>query len=117
VSCGAVQPRRAHACGVEPRRGRCVRVDRALGARGYDLGIAIRAGVHVGEVEAVAGDILGVRVNVAARVAALAEASQVLVSSTVKDLVAGSGLLFDDAGTYELKGLQETWRLYAVTAK
>lgn len=81
-----------------------------------DLGIAIRAGVHVGEVEAVDGDVLGVTVNVAARVSALAEASQVLATSTVKDLVAGSGLVFEDAGTHELKGLPDAWRLYAVTS-
>jgi class 3 adenylate cyclase len=80
-----------------------------------DLGIEIRAGVHVGEVEAVGDDVLGVTVNVAARVAGQASASQVLVTSTVKDLVAGSGLVFDDVGTRDLKGLPDAWRLYAAT--
>jgi class 3 adenylate cyclase len=81
-----------------------------------DLGIEIRAGVHVGEVEAVGEDVIGVTVNVAARVAAAAAASQVLVTSTVKDLVAGSGLRFEDAGAHELKGLPDAWRLHAATA-
>lgn len=91
-----------------------VRSAEAIGAAVADLGIAIRAGVHVGEVESVDGDLIGVTVNVAARVAALAGASEVFVSGTVKDLVAGSGLAFEDAGEHELKGVPEPWHLYRV---
>ncbi len=91
-----------------------VRTACAFGSSVDDLGIAVRAGVHVGEVESVNGDVIGVSVNVAARVAALANASEVLVSATVKDLVAGSGLAFEDAGEHELKGVPDRWHLYRV---
>lgn len=76
------------------------------------LGIEIRAGCHTGEVEYVAGDVAGLAVHIGARVAALAGASEVLVSSTVKDLVAGSGLSFEDRGSFELKGVPDRWHLY-----
>jgi class 3 adenylate cyclase/alpha-beta hydrolase superfamily lysophospholipase len=79
-----------------------------------DLDVEIRAGVHVGEIETVGDDVTGVTVNVAARVAALAGPSEVLVSSTVKDLTPGSGLTFEDAGEHELKGVPDRWRLYRV---
>jgi len=79
------------------------------------LGIEIRAGCHTGEVELLAGDLGGIAVHIGARVAALAGASEVLVSSTVKDLVVGSGLTFEDRGLYELKGVSDPWHLYAVT--
>lgn len=62
------------------------------------------------------GDVIGVTVHVAARVAALAGSSEVLVSSTVKDLVAGSGLAFEDAGERKLKGVPDLWRLYRVVS-
>jgi pimeloyl-ACP methyl ester carboxylesterase/class 3 adenylate cyclase len=78
------------------------------------LGIEIRAGVHTGECERVADEVRGIAVHVAARVAAAAEAGEILVSSTVKDLVAGSGLRFFDRGLCALKGIQGEWRLYAV---
>jgi class 3 adenylate cyclase len=78
------------------------------------LGIEIRAGCHTGEVETIDGKVGGIAVNIGARVAALAGSSEVLVSSTVKDLVAGSGLAFDDAGEHELKGIPDRWRLYRV---
>jgi class 3 adenylate cyclase len=78
------------------------------------LGLEIRAGVHTGEVEIVGSDVAGIAVHTGARVAALAGPSEVLVSSTVKDLVAGSGLEFEERGEHELKGVQGTWRLYAV---
>ena len=78
------------------------------------LGLEIRAGVHTGEVEVVGGDVAGIAVHTGARVAALAAPSEVLVSSTVKDLVAGSGIEFDERGEHELKGVPGTWRLYAV---
>jgi class 3 adenylate cyclase len=80
-----------------------------------NLGIEIRSGVHVGEIEMKGDDVMGVTVHVAARVAALAGASQTLVSQTVKDLVAGSGLVFQDQGTHELKGVPDSWHLYEVT--
>jgi pimeloyl-ACP methyl ester carboxylesterase len=76
------------------------------------LGIEIRAGLHTGEVELSGDDIRGVAVHIGARVSSLATAGEVLVSSTVKDLVAGSGLAFEDAGEHELKGVPDRWRLY-----
>jgi class 3 adenylate cyclase len=79
------------------------------------LGLEIRAGVHTGEVELADGDVAGIAVHTGARVAAAARAGEVLVSSTVKDLVAGSGIEFEERGEQELKGVPGTWRLYAVT--
>jgi len=79
------------------------------------LGIEIRAGCHTGEIEQVPGDIAGLAVHIGARIAALAGAGEVLVSSTVKDLVVGSGLSFQDRGSHELKGVPGEWRIYAVT--
>jgi class 3 adenylate cyclase len=78
------------------------------------LGIEIRAGVHTGEVETIAGKVGGIAVSIGARVGAMATPSEVLVSQTVKDLVAGSGLAFDDRGIHELKGVPGEWRVYAV---
>ena len=78
------------------------------------LGIQIRAGLHTGEVELVGDKVEGIAVHTGARVCSLAGASEVLVSSTVKDLVAGSGLVFEDAGEHELKGVPDRWRLYRV---
>jgi class 3 adenylate cyclase len=93
---------------------RAVRCAQALGASLEELGIPIRAGVHTGEVE-VDGDLVrGIAVHIGARIAAMAGPSQVLVSSTVKDLVAGSGLVFDDVGEHDLKGIPARWRLYRV---
>jgi pimeloyl-ACP methyl ester carboxylesterase len=80
------------------------------------LGIEIRAGVHTGEVEKIDAKAGGIAVIVGARVAASASASEVLVSSTVKELVAGSGLEFEDAGEHELKGVPDRWRLYRVVS-
>jgi class 3 adenylate cyclase len=77
-----------------------------------DLGIEIRAGVHTGECEIIDGKSGGLTVTIGARIAALADGSQVLISQTVKDLVAGSGLSFRDAGEHTLKGVPEQWRLY-----
>ena len=77
-----------------------------------DLGINVRAGVHTGECERIDGKIAGIAVSIGARIAALAEPSQVLVSQTVKDLVAGSGFTFEPAGEHELKGVPDRWRLY-----
>ena len=79
-----------------------------------ELGIEIRAGLHAGECELLDGKATGIAVSLGARVAALAGAGEVLVSSTVKDLVAGSGIGFADRGSAELKGIPGEWRLYAV---
>jgi pimeloyl-ACP methyl ester carboxylesterase len=79
-----------------------------------DLGLAVRAGLHTGECEIVDGKMAGIAVHTGARVASHADAGEVLVSSTVKDLVAGSGLAFEDRGAHELKGIPGEWRLYAV---
>jgi len=79
-----------------------------------DLGIEIRAGLHTGEVELAEERPRGIAVHIGARVSARAEPGEVLVSNTVKDLVAGSGIDFDDRGTAELKGVPGEWRLYAV---
>ena len=78
------------------------------------LGLEIRAGVHTGEIENHGDAVTGLAVHIGARVAALAAAGEVLVSRTVKDLVAGSGLVFSDRGTHELKGVPDAWQLYAV---
>ena len=79
------------------------------------LGLDVRAGLHTGECERVNGDVRGIAVHTGARVAATAGPGEVLVSSTVKDLVAGSGIEFEDRGSHELKGVPGEWRLYAVT--
>ncbi len=79
-----------------------------------ELGIQIRAGVHTGECEIIDNKCGGLPVSIGARVAAKAAAKEVLVSQTVKDLVAGSGLTFEDAGEHELKGVPDRWRLYRV---
>jgi class 3 adenylate cyclase len=93
---------------------RAVRCAHAIveGARG--LGIELRAGLHVGEVETRGADVSGLAVHIGARIAALARPSEVLASATVRDLVAGSGLEFDDRGEHELKGVHGRWRLLAV---
>jgi class 3 adenylate cyclase len=79
-----------------------------------DLGVEIRAGVHTGECELIDDKIGGLAVTIGARVAAMARPSEVRISQTVKDLVAGSGLSFEDAGEHELKGVPDRWRLYRV---
>jgi class 3 adenylate cyclase len=78
------------------------------------LGLQVRTGLHTGECELIEDDIGGIAVHIAARVAALAESDEVLVSSTVKDLVAGSGLQFLDRGAHNLKGVPGDWRLFVV---
>ena len=79
-------------------------------------GVRIRAGIHFGEVEVRGSDLGGLAVHIAARIAAAAGESEVLVSNTVKDLLAGSGVAFEDRGDHELKGVPDTWRLYRATA-
>ena len=78
------------------------------------LGIEVRVGLHTGEVELVGDDVAGIAVHIAARVGALAGAGEVLVSGTVKDLVAGSGIGFVDRGEQVLKGIPDRWRIHAV---
>ena len=78
------------------------------------LGIEVRAGLHTGECETMGDDVGGIAVHIGARVASLAGPSEVLVSSTVKDLVAGSGLRFGDRGSQTLKGVPGQWHIYAV---
>jgi class 3 adenylate cyclase len=80
------------------------------------LGIEVRAGCHTGEIELLGADVGGVAVHIGARVAALAGPSEVLATSTVKDLVAGSGLTFEERGEHELKGIPDTWHLYALAS-
>ncbi|HLW18187.1 MAG TPA: adenylate/guanylate cyclase domain-containing protein [Actinomycetota bacterium] len=80
------------------------------------LGLEVRAGVHTGECEVRGEDVGGIAVHIGARVSALAQGGEVLVSSTVRDLVVGSGLSFEDRGARELKGVPGTWNLYAVAA-
>ncbi len=92
--------------------GRAVRCGQAITAGVGTLGLDVRAGAHTGEIELTDADIGGIAVHIGARVAALANASEVLVSSTVKDLTAGSGLIFEDAGDHELKGVPDRWHLY-----
>jgi class 3 adenylate cyclase len=95
-----------------PARGiRCARDVIAAVAR---LGINVRAGLHTGECERRGDDLSGIAVHIAARVGALAGPQEVLVTSTVKDLVAGAGITFDDHGLQLLKGIPEAWRLFAV---
>jgi class 3 adenylate cyclase len=77
------------------------------------LGINLRAGLHTGEVEVLADDIAGVAVHIGARVSGAAGAGELLVSSTVRDLVAGSGIQFEDRGEHELRGVPGSWRLYS----
>jgi class 3 adenylate cyclase len=95
---------------------RAVRCPLAIMSSVHDLGIQIRAGVHTGEVELEGDAVRGIAVHVGARLAALAEPGQVLATSTVNDLVAGSGLVFEDRGEHELKGVPGQWRLYAVAS-
>jgi class 3 adenylate cyclase len=91
---------------------RAVRGAVALAGKARELGIELRCGVHTGECERRGEDVGGLAVHIGARIAALAGAGEVLVSSTVKDLVAGSGLAFQDRGTHALKGVPDQWRLF-----
>lgn len=94
--------------------GRAVQCAAAITDRVRSLGIEVRAGVHTGECELRDGDIAGMAVHIGARVGACAESGEVLVSSTVKDLVVGSGLRFEDRGVAQLKGVPGEWHLYAL---
>jgi class 3 adenylate cyclase len=96
---------------------RAIRCAQDACARVADLGIEIRAGVHAGECELINGKVAGIAVSIGARVAGLAGPSEVLISQTVKDLVAGSGFTFEDAGVHELKGVPDRWRLYRAASR
>jgi len=93
---------------------RAIRCAKTLVETAKGLGFEIRAGVHTGECELRGDDVGGIAVHVAARVMSEAGPSEVLVSSTVKDLVAGSGIMFDDRGWHMLKGLDEKYQLFSV---
>jgi class 3 adenylate cyclase len=86
----------------------------AIAAEVQPLGIEVRAGLHTGECELRGDDVAGMAVHIGARVGSTAGPSEVLVSSTVKDLVVGSGIEFADRGATELKGVPGEWRLFAV---
>ena len=93
---------------------RAIRCASAISKSVHHLGIDIRVGLHTGECEVIDAKVGGIAVHIGARVAGLAEASEVLVSSTVKDLVAGSGIDFQSRGTHTLKGIPGEWHLFAV---
>lgn len=93
---------------------RAVRAASEMGRAVATSGLKIRAGVHTGEVELRNDDVAGIAVHVAARIASLAGTDEVLVSQTVVDLVAGSGLVFEDRGEQQLKGVDRTWRLFSL---
>lgn len=95
-----------------PARG--VRAARELSVRARELDLPIRAGLHAGEVEVTDGDVAGLAVHIGARVASLASADEVLVTSTVKELVIGSQIEFEDRGSRVLKGVPGRWRVFAV---
>jgi class 3 adenylate cyclase len=80
------------------------------------IDVGIRVGIHTGEIEVLDDDIRGIAVNIASRIANLGDADDVLVSRTVKDLVAGSGISFDDFGIHTLKGIPDNWQLLRVDA-
>ncbi|MGA7872576.1 MAG: adenylate/guanylate cyclase domain-containing protein [Candidatus Binatus sp.] len=93
---------------------RAIRCACSVRERLRPLGLEVRTGLHTGECELIGDDVGGIAVHIAARVAATAEPDEVLVSSTVRDLVAGSGLRFADRGMHGLKGVPEEWRLFLV---
>jgi class 3 adenylate cyclase len=94
--------------------GRAIRCSCAIRDSARTLGVDLRAGLHTGEIEMIGDDVAGIAVHIGARVSALAGSGEVLVSSTVKDLVAGSGINFIERGEHELKGVPGAWRLFAV---
>jgi class 3 adenylate cyclase len=93
---------------------RAVRCAMAIALAVRSIGLSIRAGCHTGEVELVGADVQGVAVHIGARVAELAGPDEVWTSSTVKDLTIGSGLVFEDVGNHDLKGVPDRWHLYRV---
>jgi class 3 adenylate cyclase len=93
---------------------RAIRCAQAITGKAADMGLELRAGLHTGECEARGDDLAGVAVHIGARVGSLAGPSEVLVTSTVRDLVTGSGVEFHDRGRHELKGIPGDWQLLAV---
>jgi class 3 adenylate cyclase len=94
---------------------RAIRCGGAIAQAARSAGLEVRIGLHSGEVELMDGDVGGIAVHIAARIGALAAAGEVLVSSTVKDLVAGAGIRFVDRGARQLKGISDEWRVFAAT--
>jgi class 3 adenylate cyclase len=94
--------------------GRAIRAADDLRRELGRLDLQIRSGIHTGEIELRGDDVGGIAVHIAARVMARAGPGDILVSSTVKDLVAGSGISFEDRGSFALKGVEGEWELYAV---
>lgn len=92
---------------------RAIRCAAAIRDTVHGLDLQVRAGLHTGEIEPRGDDITGIGVVIASRVSALAGSGEILVSRTVKDLVAGSGLGFADRGMHALKGVPDEWQLYA----
>jgi class 3 adenylate cyclase len=95
--------------------GRAVRCGSGIRDAVRSLGVEVRVGVHTGEIELQGDDVRGIAVHIAQRVMAEAQPGEVVVSSTVRDLVAGSGIAFEDRGARELRGVPEQWRLFTVT--
>jgi len=95
---------------------RAIRCALEVSERIRNLGIQIRAGIHTGECELINDKVGGIAVTVGARISAIASPSEILISQTVKDLVAGSGLMFEATGDHELKGVPDRWRLYRVVS-
>jgi class 3 adenylate cyclase len=96
-----------------PARG--IRCARAIRSAATELDLDVRVGLHTGEIELRGDDIGGLAVHISQRISAQAQPAEIIVSSTVKDLVAGSGIEFEDRGVRELKGVPDSWHLYAVT--
>jgi class 3 adenylate cyclase len=96
---------------------RAIRCAMAVRIAIVDLGLHVRAGIHTGEVELEGNDVAGLGVHIGARVSGLAASDQILVSRTVRDLVTGSGIQFEDRGVHELKGVPEPWQIYEVVGE
>ena len=93
--------------------GRAVRCAAAIREAARGLGLEVRSGLHAGECEQSGGKLVGIAVHIGARLAALAAPGEILVSSTVKELVGGSGIAFEDRGPRTLKGIADEWHVYA----
>jgi class 3 adenylate cyclase len=94
--------------------GRAVRCARAITVEARQIGVEVRTGLHSGECEVRGSDLAGIAVHIGARIGGLAQPGEVLVSTTVKDLVIGSGISFEDRGSHALKGIPDMWKLYRV---
>ena len=93
---------------------RAIRCAQAITDKAADMGLEVRTGLHTGECMTRGDDLAGIAVHIGARVGSLAGAGEVLVTSTVRDLVTGSGVEFNDRGSHELKGIPGKWQLLAV---